>query len=569
MVMLDAVITGGTVVDGSGGPAVLADVAVRDGRIVELAPAGTIGEAAAQRIDADGLVVAPGFIDVHTHVDAQVFWDPACTPLPQHGVTTAFAANCGFSIAPLEAGNADYLMRMLARVEGIPLEALEAGVPWSWRSTGDYLAAVEAVRPVLNLGFMVGHSAIRRSVMGDTSVREVADDGQIAAMQALLRDGLAAGGFGFSSSWAATHWDGDGTAVPSRSSAAAELLALAAVLAEFPGTQVEFIPTVGDFTDEHIELMTGMALASGRPLNWNVYIPRGNQPAESARKLGASDHAAARGARVRALTYPDVIRARMSFLGAGFDGIPGWAPIMALPLADKMAALRDRDVRARLAAGAEVPEARNYRDTVARWDAMVVDETFAPQNRGCEGRAIGEIARERHQDPFDVLLDVVLADELRTGLTPAPPADDAASWELRIDSWTDPRVVIGASDAGAHLDLLSTFDWAPRFLALARDHGALSLEAAVHRLTAVQADLYGLAGRGRIALGAVADLVVFDAALVGPGRVSWRNDLPAGAGRLSAEPTGIAHVFIGGREVVRGTELTGERPGRVLRPGRA
>ena len=396
--------------------------------------------------------------------------------MPQHGVTTALAGNCGFSIAPLEPEQADYLMRMLARVEGIPLAALEAGVPWNWRTTGEYLAAVEAAEPAVNLGFMVGHSAIRRVVMGDDAVGETADADQIEAMQRLLRDGLAAGGFGFSSSWSTSHWDGDGAPVPSRSAAADELIALCGVLTEFPGTQVEFLPTNDDFTDVHLELMTRMSLASGRPLNWNVYIPRGNQRDESAHKLSASDHARARGAQVFALTYPDVIRARMTFLGAGFDPMPGWAPIMALPVAEKLAALQDPEVRARLAAGSQSPEAGNYRDTVARWAEMVVDETFAPQHRGYEGRTLGDIGRERGQEPFDALLDIVVADELRTGLTPLPPAADDDSWALRIDSWTDPRVVIGASDAGAHLDLIATYDWAPRFLALARDHGALSLE---------------------------------------------------------------------------------------------
>ena len=564
--MLDAVIRGGTVVDGTGAAGYQADVGVRDGRVVALDAPGKITERASVEIAADGLVVTPGFIDVHTHLDAQVFWDPACTPMPQHGVTTALAGNCGFSIAPLEIEQADYLMRMLARVEGIPLAALEAGVPWNWRTTGEYLAAVEAAEPVVNLGFMVGHSALRRVVMGDDAVGATADARQVEAMQALLRAGLDAGGFGFSSSWSTSHWDGDGAPVPSRSAAADELLALCRVLTDFPGTQVEFLPTNDDFTDVHVDLMTRMSLESRRALNWNVYIPRGNQRDESAHKLSASDHARARGARVFALTYPDVIRARMTFLGAGFDPMPGWAPIMALPDAEKLAALQDPEVRARLAAGSQSPEAGNYRDTVALWAEMVVEETYAPQHHGYEGRTLGDIGLERGQDPFDALLDIVVADELRTGLTPRPPAADDDSWRLRIESWTDPRVVIGASDAGAHLDLIATYDWAPRFLALARDHGALPLEDAVQRVTAVQADLYGLADRGRIALGAIGDLVVLDPERVGAGRVTWREDLPAGAGRLSSEPTGIEHVLVSGVEVVRGNELTGRRPGHVLRP---
>jgi N-acyl-D-aspartate/D-glutamate deacylase len=566
--VVDVVVRGGTVVDGTGVPGFRADVVVADGRIVGLEPPGGTSTATPghREIDADGLVVAPGFIDVHTHLDAQVFWDPACTPLPQHGVTTAFAGNCGFSIAPLAPENADYLMRMLARVEGIPLEVLEVAVPWNWKTTADYLDAVRAAEPVVNLGFMIGHSALRRAVMGADAVGGVADAEQVAAMQALLRAGLEAGGFGFSSSWSRSHWDGDGEPVPSRAATRDELLALCSVLVDFPGTQVEFLPTNDDFDDDHIDVMASMSLASTRPLNWNVYIPRGNQREESAHKLSASDYARARGGRVLALTYPDVIAARMTFLGAGFDPMPGWAAVMALPPSEKLAALQDPDVRARLFEGSQSPEAGNYRDTVADWGSMTVSETFAPQHRDYEGRTLGDIGRERGESPFDSLLDIVVADDLRTGLTPIPPAADADSWDLRISSWTDPRVVLGASDAGAHLDLLATFDWATRFLALVRDRGVLPLEDAVRRVTAVQADLYGLTDRGRIETGAVADLVVFDPDRVGPGRVTWRDDLPAGAGRLSSDPTGIEHVLVAGVEVVRGGELTGDRPGRVLRP---
>jgi N-acyl-D-aspartate/D-glutamate deacylase len=564
--VVDVVIRGGTVVDGTGAASFVADVSVAHGRVVALDAPGSASADGGREIDADGLVVAPGFVDVHTHLDAQVFWDPACTPLPQHGVTTALAGNCGFTIAPLAPENADYLMRMLARVEGIPLEALEAGVPWSWKTTAEYLDAVQLAEPVVNLGFMVGHSALRRAVMGADAVGGVADTRQVEAMQALLREGLAAGGFGFSSSWSRSHWDGDGEPVPSRAASRDELLALCSVLVDFPGTQVEFLPTNENFGDEHLDVMASMSLASGRPLNWNVYIPRGNQPDQCARKLSASDYARERGAQVFALTYPDVIRARMTFLGAGFDPMPGWAPVMALASSEKLAALQDPEVRARLLAGSQSPEAGNYRDTVADWANMTVAETFAPEHRGYEGRTLGDIGRERGQDPFDALLDIVVGDDLRTGLTPVPPAADDDSWALRVESWTDPRVVLGASDAGAHLDLIATYDWAPRFLALARDRAGLPIEDSVRRVTSVQADLYGLAGRGRIEPDAVADIVVFDPERIGPGRVTWRDDLPAGAGRLSSEPTGIEHVLVAGVEVVRGTELTGRRPGRVLRP---
>jgi N-acyl-D-aspartate/D-glutamate deacylase len=566
--MLDVLISGGLVVDGTGGPSRLADVGIRDGRVVQLAEAGSVADSAARRIDADGLVVSPGFIDVHTHQDAQVFWDPACTPSPLHGVTTVVAGNCGFSIAPLGEQQGDYLMRMLARVEGIPLETLVAGVPWNWRGTAEYLERVEAAGPVINMGFMVGHSALRHLVMGADAVGQQATLAQVEAMCALLRAGVAAGGMGFSSSWATTHWDGDGNAVPSRAASADELIALAAVLHDFPGTQLEFIPTVQNFEERHLEVMTSMSLAAGRPLNWNVLTPRGGHPRQATEgKLAASDYAAARGARVLALSYPDVIRSRMTFLGAGFDGIPGWAPTMALPDAEKLSALADPDTRARLFAHGESPEAGMYRETVTRWADMVVSETFCAKTKSYEGRRLGDIAAERGQTPFDAMCDIVIQDDLRTGLVPVPPADDRESWDLRIESWSDPRVVLGASDAGAHLDLLATFDWATRFLALTRDMGVMPIEKAVHRVTGVQADLYGLTDRGHIHEGAIADLVLFDPESIGPGKVAWREDLPGGAGRLYGEASGIERVLVDGRDIVDAGKLTGDQPGHVLRSG--
>lgn len=212
--MLDVALVGGTIIDGTGRPRRRADVGVRDGRIVEIAPA--LSERAQRTIEVEGRVVAPGFVDVHTHLDAQVFWDPLLTPSSLHGVTTVMAGNCGFSIAPLDAPHADYLMRLLARVEGIPLEALAAGVPWSWKSMGDYLDAVDDARPALNMGFMAGHSAIRRVVMGDDAVGGTPSTDQLDQMRRLLGESLSAGAIGFSSSWTPSHCDGDGNPVPSR-----------------------------------------------------------------------------------------------------------------------------------------------------------------------------------------------------------------------------------------------------------------------------------------------------------------------------------------------------------------
>jgi N-acyl-D-aspartate/D-glutamate deacylase len=559
--MLDVKIAGGDVVDGTGAARQRADVGIRDGRVVAI---GDVDEPAARTIDADGLVVAPGFVDIHTHYDAQAFWDPALTPSPLHGVTTVVGGNCGFTIAPLAASEADYLMRMLARVEGMPLESLAAGVPWDWQSFGEYLDRLDGTLAV-NAGFLVGHCALRRVAMGDRS-HEPATDDDIAAMRQTLGESLAAGGLGFSSSQAPTHNDGDGEPVPSRAATSDELVALCGVVRDHPGTTLEFIPTVGPFSDEHVALMAAMSASADRPLNWNVLVVgAGNDTYRT--QLEASDRAAEQGGRVLALTVPAVMQLHLNFRsGFLFDALPGWGPTMALPDDEKMRALADPDVRKRLKEAAE-SDTGLFR-AMLRWDKLRISETFSPENTSFAGRTVAEIAAEQGADPFDALLDVVVTDDLRTVLTPPARGDDAESWRLRSEVWRDPRVVVGASDAGAHLDMLSTFSYSTSLLAASRTHGLLPLEEAVHLLTDVQARLYGIRDRGRIAEGWHADLVVFDERRVAPGPVHTRYDLPAGAGRLYAEAEGIQHVLVNGIEIAAGGALTGDRPGALLRSGR-
>jgi len=562
--VLDVKIRGGEVVDGTGGPRRHADVGVRDGRVVAI---GAVDEDATETIDADGLVVTPGFVDIHTHYDAQVLWDPATTPSPFHGVTSVVGGNCGFTIAPVEPSETDYLTHMLARVEGMPLESLLAGVPYDWRSFGEYLGRLDGSLAV-NAGFLVGHSALRRVVMGDDAVGNPATAEQVEAMTRLLGESIEAGGLGFSSSQATTHNDGNGDPVPSRSATPDELVALAEEAGRHAGTTLEFIPAVGGFNEDHLELMARMSAAADRPLNWNVLVPNAARADFAWKALQASDYAAERGGRVIALTVPDVMRTHLTFK-AGFvlDALPGWNKTMALPPDEKMRALADPAERARLAERATSKDAGMLRG-LATWENMTIIETFAPENRELVGRKVGDIATERGQQPFDALLDVVLADELRTVLLPPLAGNDEASWELRRDIWRDKRAVVGASDAGAHLDMLSTFTYSTSMLRSCRERGLMPLEEAVQLLTDRQARLYGIRERGRVAEGWHADLVVLDPERVAPSPVVWRNDLPAGAGRLYAGAEGIEHVLVNGVEIARHGELTGARPGTLLRSGR-
>jgi N-acyl-D-aspartate/D-glutamate deacylase len=557
--MLDLVISGGAVVDGTGSPMRHADVGVRDGRVAVIAPPGGIDEPSRSTLDADGRYVAPGFVDLHTHYDAQLFWDPLATPSPFHGVTTVIGGNCGFSLAPLTPDHADYLMRMMARVEGMPLDALSAGLAWDWGGFGEWLDRLDGTTAV-NAGFLCGHSALRRIAGADRD-----------EMQRLLHEALDAGALGFSTSQAHTHNDGDGEPVPSRFADDDELLALAGCVAEHEGTTLEAIVAgcINGFTEGEVELLAGMSRAARRPLNWNVLGVSSLNPTGHERQLAASDTAAARGGRVVALTLPHPMSMRLSFLtGFVLDGLPGWREILHLPVPERLVALGDPSVRERLAAGAASRGAGLLRG-LANWPVLSFAECFTPATKHHEGRSVGDVAAELGQEPFDTLLDVVIADELRTGLRPPVFGASDADWELRAQVWRDPRTVIGGSDAGAHLDMMCGAIYSTSLLGEAvRQRGLMSWEEAVHQLTDVPARLYGLRDRGRIAEGWHADLVVFDPAAVGHGPERTATDLPGGAWRLVADATGVEHVYANGVAIVRDGRATGATPGTLLRSGR-
>ena len=562
----DLLIRNGTLVDGTGAPARRADVAIRDGRIVAI---GATDDAATRTIDADGLVVAPGFVDLHTHYDAQLLWDPTASPSPLHGVTTVFGGNCGFTLAPGGEQHVDYLSRLMARVEGIPLPALQQGVPWDWTTFAEYAERVEQKGISVNAGFLCGHSALRRVVMGDHAVGTQASDDELAAMEQLLHDALDAGAMGFSSSQAPTHNDGDGNPVPSRAATRDEMLRLAAALRAHPGTQLELIipGCLNGFTDDEVTLMAAMSAAADRPLNWNVLGV--TQGGNHERQLAAGSRAAELGGRVVALTLPQGMRIRLSFFtGFVLDGLPGWRETFALPIRDRMHALSDPATRARLDELAHSPEA-GVLAGLARWERLEIIEGFTERTRALEGRKIGDIAREQRQGAFDTLCDVVVADELRTGLRPdfgGPEPDDV--WKMRAEVWRDPRAVIGGSDAGAHLDMMSGASYSTFVVGDAVRNGHVTLEEAVHLLSDVPARLYGLRDRGRIEPGAYADVVIFDPSTVGPTGERTRDDLPGGANRIVAESRGVQCVLVAGTEIVRDGAYTGATPGAVLRAGR-
>ena len=568
--MLDLIIRGGTVVDGTGAPARAGDVGVRDGRVVAVTDPGAIDEPAADALDATGLVVCPGFVDPHTHYDAQLFWDPLASPSNVHGVTSVVAGNCGFTLAPLHAEDADYLRRMMARVEGMPLAALEQGVPWDWESFADYLDRLDG-RIGLNAGFMVGHCALRRYVMGVDAVGHEATPAQLDAMVAELHRSIEAGGLGFSTTLSSTHSDGDGQPVASRHAGRDELMALCAAVGRHEGTFLEgaFEGGLDRFSDDEIELVAAMSAAAGRSINWNVLTVDSTVPGRVPRQLEAADRATEQGGRVVALTMPVLVPMNMSF--GSFCALwlmPGWGDILRLPPEEKRAALADPAVRAGMVARSHSEEAGVFR-RLAGWDRYVIGDTYSAANEGLTGRVVGDIAAERRQEPFDTLVEIVAHDDFRTVLWPMPTDNDDESWRLRQEVWADPRVLLGGSDAGAHLDRMCGSSYTTRLLAdCLRGRRLASLERAVQMLTQEPATLFGLVDRGTIAVGSHADVVVFDPDTVGAENARLVDDLPGGSARLTAGSDGVVRVYVAGVATVEDGRPTGATPGRVLRSGR-
>jgi N-acyl-D-aspartate/D-glutamate deacylase len=576
--MLDLIIRGATIVDGTGTPGRVGDVGVQDGRIVAVAYRdgdgdGTdsmIADEAREEVDAAGLVVCPGFVDPHTHYDAQFFWDPLATPSNVHGVTSLVAGNCGFTLAPLHAEDADYLRRMMAKVEGMPLAALEQGVDWGWESFADYLARLDGTLGV-NAGFMVGHCALRRYVMGADAIGNEATPEQLAEMVRLLHEAIEAGGLGFSTTLSSTHSDGDGQPVASRHAGRDEVLALCAAVGEHEGTFLEgaFEGGLDKFSDDEIELVAAMSAAAGRSINWNVLTVDSAVPDRVGRQLSAADRAAAEGGRVVALTMPVLVPMNMSF--GSFCALwlmPGWGDVMRLPFGEKKAALADPEIRRTLVEASHSEAAGVFR-RLAGWDRYVIGDTYSDTNAGLTGRVVGEIATERGQEAFDTLVEIVTTDDFRTVLWPMPTDNDDASWRMRQEVWDDPRVMLGGSDAGAHLDRMCGSSYTTRLLAdCLRGRKLASLERAVQMMTQAPAELFGLVDRGTIAVGNHADLVVFDPETVGAENARLVEDLPGGTARLTAGSEGVVRVYVGGVPTVEDGKATGATPGTILRSGR-
>ncbi len=559
----DLVVRGGRVVDGSGLPAYAADVAVRAGRIVRVGTLTSAAVADAGRvIDADGLHVLPGFIDIHTHYDAQLHFEPTASPASWHGVTTVIMGNCGFSVAPARPGDAAWLLEMLSRVEGMSADALRAGVDFAGGSFGDFLDGLDG-RIGVNAAAYVGHSAVRRYVMGDDAQTRAATAAEIDAMCDLVRGAMRAGAAGFSTSQLDIHQAHNGLPVPSNLATADEVIALCAVLAEFDHGAIEIIPRsfAEGYDDADRALLRAIGTVSGKPLDLNPVVWFPHLPDAWSRSMAFLEELAAEGLR----PYPMYAAHRggayytldSTFL---FDDMAAFRDALTRPEPERSAALRDPAVRDRMRRDLVGPPAPSF---PIQYDLTTVYAVHRPEHAAWVGRTLAELTAERGGDPLDAFLDLALADDLRTTffVTPLLERGGRVVTEALIDH---PLAMAGSSDGGAHLASFVGADYTTRLLTeWVPDH--LSFEEAVRRITAVPASTHGLHDRGTIRPGAWADLVVVDRAALGVGTTRWVDDFPAGAGRLVVDATGYRHVVVNGEELLRDGVATGARPGRVLR----
>ena len=557
------VVRGGRVVDGSGLPGYTADVEMRDGRITAV---GRVSTAGAQVIDADGLVVAPGFIDVHTHYDAQLHFEPTASPSSWHGVTTVIVGNCGFSLAPSKPADLPWWLRRLSRVEGMSEDALAAGVPFAGGSMGDFLDGLEG-RIGVNVAAYAGHAALRRFVMGDAASQRAATGDEIAAMCTLMRASLEQGAIGLSTSQLELHRDHEGNPVPCNLATREELVALSGVLGDFPRGAIEIFPrtfgNVDGYDDEDAELLLQMAEASAKPIHGNVLGVFPASPDGWRRNLAVAETAAARGLRIYPMLVLNPKGVHFSLDSTFiFDEYTTWRETLTSPTASRVARLRDPHVRARLVAELDDPSMGSLNLT---WDQVTVVATRDERHRSFEGRTIADIALESAAAPIDALLDLALAEDLETmfAIRRKIAERERAVIEQLVDH---PMLMAGSSDGGAHLLTFCGADYTTRLLT---DWvpSRLTLEQAVAKLTFLPAMSMGLWDRGLIRPGMAGDLVVFDPARLGVGPVRMERDFPAGASRLVFPAQGYHATLVNGEVMTRNGDSTEARPGQVLRGG--
>ena len=563
----DLVIKNGVVIDGSGLPRYRADVGVRGGRIVSI---GRIRSGAREVIDADGMVVAPGFIDGHTHMDAQVFWDPLGTCSCWHGVTTVVMGNCGFTLAPCSEKDKALVVRNLERAEDISGAAMAAGITWTWTTFPEFLDAIDALPKGINYAGYVGHCALRSHVMGERAFEQAASEDDIRLMERELREAIQAGAIGFTTTRSPIHETADGRPVASRLATWGEVRRLVGVMGELNAGIFELAgeavgreqPDSAAFRDYHVRLRD-LAVETGRPITFGTFS-RLDARDVWPRYMALLDETAAAGGRMFAQVHSRGLNVLLSFkTQLPFDNLPVWKPFRALPLDEQKRQLRDPDVRRRLVAGAHDTPEKKALGTEARpfpyeW-IFVYDTVQGPH------RTVADVARERGIDPAAALIDLALEKDLDRFFV-HPVANEMQDDVLTM--MKHPRAVVTFSDSGAHVSQIVDSSLQTHLLShWVRERQVFTLEDAVRMLTLVPATHWGFADRGLVREGFVADLVVFDPDTIAPEMPQVAHDLPAGARRLVQRARGVAATVVGGEILLRDGKHSGALPGRLIRAG--
>jgi N-acyl-D-amino-acid deacylase len=563
--MIDLIVRGGELIDGTGAPRRRADLAIDAGQIVEVGDLA--GRAARRTIDAEGHVVTPGFIDAHTHMDAQIAWDPLGESSCFHGVTTALMGNCGFTLAPARAHERHLVVRNLERAEDIAAEAMEAGLEWGWETFPEYLDYVDRVPKGIHYGCQIGHSALRTWAMGERAFVHEANDEELAEMVREVHAATRAGAFGLTTSLSPSHATSDDRPVASRLASWSEIERLVGAMGRAGGGAFELAhhPDVRDTDPErraaYTRRLADLAVDSGAMITFGLLA------------FGAADHLwrpivelldAINGAGGKAWgqVHTRQFGLLLSFeTRLPFDGLKAWAELRRRPLEEQGRALRDPDVRGRLVRAAETADYANAIGAEARppvWDSIFPLDSALPPFRSIES-----IARERGQAPIEAFLDLALERELRGFFMQSVANQDQ---DRVLELMRHPFAIPTFSDSGAHVSQIMDSSLQTHLLAhWVREQGAFQLEETVHRLTALPARVWGIPGRGVLAVGQAADVNVFDPRTVAPDLPELRHDLPGGAPRLRQTASGFLATLVNGEVLLERGEPTGARPGVLLR----
>jgi N-acyl-D-amino-acid deacylase len=553
----DLVVKNGTVIDGSGLPRYRADVGVKDGKIATI---GRIASPAKETIDADGHVVTPGFVDGHTHMDAQVFWDPLGTSSCYHGITSVVMGNCGFTLAPCRAKEADFVFRNLERAEDISREAMKAGIKWRWETFPEFLDVLDTLPKGINYSGYVGHSALRTYVMGERAFSEKAGEDELKTMTHLVREAIRAGAVGFSTTRSASHETSDDRPVASRAATWGELEQLVGAMSDVGAGILEI--AMGNQGQDYYAKLKDLSVASGRPITFGVFSRR-THPGVWRIGLDMLDQAAREGGRMFAQVHTRALNVLLSFeTQTPFDKWEVWKDIRKLPLAEQKVKLRDPEIRRKLIEVASGPyEGRRAIGAEARpphWDwVFLFDKVQGPH------RSMAEIARERNQHPVEAFIDMSLERDFKLFLIqPVANEDQQAALELI----KHPRSVVTFSDSGAHVSQIMDNSLQTHLLShWVREKQEFTLEQAIRFVTYDTATHWGFHDRGLVREGMAADLVVLDPATVGPRMPEVVNDLPSGAKRLKQTADGIMATIVNGQVLLRNNQHTGALPGKLVR----